>query len=204
MPRAAPAELIDFLAPFSDEVHELALGLRARVLTVVPNAHEFVWDATNAVSLAYTSTTRWQDSVVHIASYAKWVNLGFNEGASLDDPLGILVGTGAHIRHVRFSAIRDLDAVWLDDYLRAALDNAGCRADMGDGGTTVRMSVGPKRRPPEPPDLSGRGGRSCEPDATVGAVARQAGYASPFALSTAFKRVRGVSPRQHRVAALAK
>jgi AraC-like DNA-binding protein len=43
-----------------------------------------------------------------------------------------------------------------------------------------------------------------EPDATVGAVARQVGYASPFALSTAFKRVRGVSPRQHRVSALAK
>ena len=78
MPRAAPAELIHFLAPFSDEVHELALGLRARVLTVMPKAHEFVWDATNAVSLAYTPTTRWQDSVVHIASYAKWVNLGFN------------------------------------------------------------------------------------------------------------------------------
>jgi len=55
-------------------------------------------DATNAVSLAYTPTTRWQDSVVHIASYAKWVNLGFNEGASLFDPLGILVGTGAHVR----------------------------------------------------------------------------------------------------------
>jgi hypothetical protein len=128
-------------------VHELALGLRARVLTVMPNAHEFVWDGTNAVSLAYTSTTRWQDGVVHIASYAKWVNLGFNEGASLGDPLGMPVGTGAHIRHVRFSAIRDLDAAWLDDYLRAALDNAGCRADMGDGGTTVRMSVGPERRP---------------------------------------------------------
>jgi len=40
-----------------------------------------------------------------------------------------------------------------------------------------------------------------EPDATVGAVARQVGYASPFALSTAFKRVRGVSPRQHRLEA---
>jgi AraC-like DNA-binding protein len=43
-----------------------------------------------------------------------------------------------------------------------------------------------------------------EPDATVGAVARQVGYGTPFALSTAFKRVRGVSPRQHRVSALAK
>jgi hypothetical protein len=147
MPRPVPAELVDFLAPFPDGVQELALGLRERVLTVMPNVHEFVWDATNAVSLAYTPTTRWQDSVVHIASYAKWVNLGFNEGASLDDPLGILVGSGGHIRHVRFAAIGDLEAVWLDDYLRAALDNAGCRADMGDGGTTVRVSEGPKRRP---------------------------------------------------------
>ena len=38
-----------------------------------------------------------------------------------------------------------------------------------------------------------------EPDATVAAVARRVGYANPYALSTAFKRVRGVSPRDHRV-----
>lgn len=40
-----------------------------------------------------------------------------------------------------------------------------------------------------------------EPDATVGAVARQVGYGSSFALSTAFKRVRGISPREYRVTA---
>ncbi|WP_368666290.1 helix-turn-helix transcriptional regulator [Micromonospora sicca] len=37
-----------------------------------------------------------------------------------------------------------------------------------------------------------------EPDATLAAVARQVGYGSPFALSTAFRRERGVSPRAHR------
>ncbi|GIF45583.1 AraC-like DNA-binding protein [Asanoa ferruginea] len=37
-----------------------------------------------------------------------------------------------------------------------------------------------------------------EPDATVAAVARQVGYGSAFALSTAFKRVHGVSPQEHR------
>jgi AraC-like DNA-binding protein len=40
-----------------------------------------------------------------------------------------------------------------------------------------------------------------EPDATVGAVARQVGYGSSFALSTAFKRVRGIRPQEHRVGA---
>jgi AraC-like DNA-binding protein len=37
-----------------------------------------------------------------------------------------------------------------------------------------------------------------EPDATIGAVARRVGYGSPFALSAAFKRVRGISPQEHR------
>jgi AraC-like DNA-binding protein len=37
-----------------------------------------------------------------------------------------------------------------------------------------------------------------EPDATLGAVAHRVGYGSAFALSTAFKRVRGISPRDHR------
>lgn len=41
-----------------------------------------------------------------------------------------------------------------------------------------------------------------EPDATVGAVARQVGYGSSFALSAAFKRVRGMSPQAHRAAAV--
>ncbi|MDR2986158.1 MAG: AraC family transcriptional regulator, partial [Nocardiopsaceae bacterium] len=39
-----------------------------------------------------------------------------------------------------------------------------------------------------------------EPGATISAVAQQVGYNSPFALSTAFKRVRGVSPKEHRAA----
>jgi AraC-like DNA-binding protein len=37
-----------------------------------------------------------------------------------------------------------------------------------------------------------------EHDATLAAVARQVGYSSPFALSAAFTRVRGISPQQHR------
>ena len=39
-----------------------------------------------------------------------------------------------------------------------------------------------------------------EPGATIGSVAARVGYRSPFALSAAFKRVRGVSPQQYRLA----
>ena len=37
-----------------------------------------------------------------------------------------------------------------------------------------------------------------DPETTLGAVARKVGYGTAFALSAAFKRVRGVSPREHR------
>ena len=42
-----------------------------------------------------------------------------------------------------------------------------------------------------------------EPDATIGSVARKVGYGSPFALSAAFKRVRGMSPQEYRAGAVA-
>ena len=37
-----------------------------------------------------------------------------------------------------------------------------------------------------------------EPGTTIGAVAQEVGYGSPFALSAAFKRVRGMSPQEYR------
>ena len=37
-----------------------------------------------------------------------------------------------------------------------------------------------------------------DPRETVASAARTVGYGSPYALSAAFKRVRGVSPHQHR------
>ena len=41
----------------------------------------------------------------------------------------------------------------------------------------------------------------CQPDETLSTVAEKVGYATPFAFSAAFKRVRGISPQQHRASA---
>jgi AraC-like DNA-binding protein len=42
----------------------------------------------------------------------------------------------------------------------------------------------------------------CEPGQTVGTVAVKVGYTSQYAFSSAFKRVRGISPKQHRMQAI--
>jgi AraC-like DNA-binding protein len=41
----------------------------------------------------------------------------------------------------------------------------------------------------------------CQPGESVSSVAEKVGYTTPFAFSTAFKRVRGMSPQAHRTAA---
>jgi hypothetical protein len=148
--RKAPPELDGFLSPFDEALGETVLRLRDRVLSVMPNAHEVVWDAVNAVSIAFTPTTRWQDGICHIATYSKHANLGFNEGASHPDPMRILQGTGNHIRHVTFRTPDDASpakAPWIEDYLRTAMKAAGMKPDEGDRGTTIRVMKGAKRRP---------------------------------------------------------
>lgn len=42
----------------------------------------------------------------------------------------------------------------------------------------------------------------CQPNETVSTVAEKVGYSTPFAFSAAFKRVRGLSPQEHRTTAL--
>ena len=42
----------------------------------------------------------------------------------------------------------------------------------------------------------------CQPDESVSTVAGKVGYSTPFAFSAAFKRVRGLSPQEHRASAL--
>ena len=141
--RPAPPELVEFLAPFGDDVHEIVHRLHARVLEVMPGAHEIhVWGTTNTVSLVYTPLYAAPGRTVSATSRGvlKHVNLGFNDGASLADPLGVLAGTGSRIRHVTLRTAGEADAaLWVEDYLRAALAHADHTSDMGDGGTTVRV-----------------------------------------------------------------
>jgi hypothetical protein len=146
--RPVSAELLEFLAPFPDSVEAIVLRLRARVLSVMPRAHEVIWDSTNAVAIAFAPSERWRDGVCHVAAYAKHANLGFNDGASLADPMRVLEGTGARIRHVSFRSVDEVEqAAWLDEYLGNALAQAGLSRDMGDRGMTVRVAKGAKLRP---------------------------------------------------------
>src|SRR6267142_2948315 len=108
MPRRPPPELIKFLGPYDRAIQKLALSLRSLVLEEMAPCYENIYDAYSAVAIGYGSSDRLQDGVFHIAVYTKHVNLGFNHGATLEDPLGILKGKGNRIRHITINTAADL------------------------------------------------------------------------------------------------
>ena len=145
--RPAPAELIQFLGAYDANIQRLALAARAAVIREAPDAAEFIYDASNAVAVGFSLSGKPSEHFVHVATYAGWVNLGFNFGTSLPDPLKRLQGDGSRIRHLRLTGAIDLR----DPYLVGLVQEAIARARRGDFPTAGEITVvdvsGPKRRP---------------------------------------------------------
>jgi len=120
MTHRPPAALIKFLNPYNRDIQELALKLRALVLEEMGPCFENIYDAYSAVAIGYGTSDRQRDGIFHIAVYSKHVNLGFNEGATLDDPKGILQGDGKQIRHISLKTPADLERPELRAYIKRA------------------------------------------------------------------------------------
>jgi hypothetical protein len=120
MNREIPKDLIKFLQPYDKKVAVTALLLRDFVIGQHPDCNELIYDNYNAVAIGYSTTDRQKELYCHIAVYTKYVNFGFNKGTQLDDPKGLLKGTGNSIRHITV----DNFAEFPEKYVREVLDQA--------------------------------------------------------------------------------
>jgi hypothetical protein len=119
-----PPALIKFLKPYDREIRDLTLQLREVVLEEMAPCYENIYDAYSAVAIGYGTSDRLKDGIFHIAVYSKHVNLGFNDGATLADPKGILQGDGNHIRHITIKTAEDIERPALRAYIRRARKSA--------------------------------------------------------------------------------
>jgi hypothetical protein len=157
MAHRPPAALIKFLKPYDREIRDLALKLRALVLEEMAPCFENIYDAYSAVAIGYGTSDRLRDGIFHIAVYSKHVNLGFNDGATLDDPKGILQGSGNQIRHITIKTVADLARPELRSYIRRARKKARSDARMlGEppvkkpaGVISTVKAIYPKKRRPK-------------------------------------------------------
>ena len=119
-----PSALKKFLKPYDQDVRELALNLRALVLEEMAPCYENIYDAYSAVAIGYGPSDRLGDGIFHLAVYSQHVNLGFYNGATLDEPKGILQGNGRRIRHISIKTAEDIKRPELRTYIRRAKNKA--------------------------------------------------------------------------------
>lgn len=116
-----------FFAQYDQAVQAICTRLRVLVLAVLPDMEEVVFVGWKNVSYGTGESQADKDLICYIAPYTRSVNLGFYRGVLLPDPHRRLVGTGKSLRHVKFTA---LDQV--DDQIVLSLLAAARRERLGE------------------------------------------------------------------------
>ena len=69
----------------------------------------------------------------YVDAFTSHVNVGFFLGAQLDDPAGLLQGTGRYMRHVKLQPGSDVDDAALGALIRSAYCRVKAAADAAPG-----------------------------------------------------------------------
>lgn len=112
---------LEELASRPDDIVDLAMMTRRAVAKTASGCSEILYH-THAVSLVFSFTGKLGQAFIHIAVYEKTVNLGFNQGTSLEDEAGLLEGTGKSIRHVPITSAATLRKKGVKVLVREAVE----------------------------------------------------------------------------------
>ena len=95
-------EIEEFLDTFPEEIATLSRLTQAFVKEEAAECREELHVGWRVVSYGY------KKQFCAIAPHAKWVNIQFYQGASLDDVSDLLEGSGKSMRHVKVNSKKDL------------------------------------------------------------------------------------------------
>src|SRR5215831_8688967 len=145
MPRRPDRELLGYLAAYNPHISDLTLALRELVLEEAPEALESI-SRGYALAIGFSFTRKpLKDGFCHIVAYRKYVNLGFNRGALLPDPNGVLAGTGKLIRHITIHNENDANRPFLRRYLQAAIEQVNTPCGGPGSASKARSNRGRSR-----------------------------------------------------------
>lgn len=95
------------LAKASPAMADVARAARALIADVMPGVTEVPW-ATQRIAGYGVGPKKMSEHFTYIAPAGEHVNLGFFYGADLDDPDGLLEGSGKAMRHIKLRSLADL------------------------------------------------------------------------------------------------
>jgi hypothetical protein len=145
---AAPSkQLAGFIAKFDPKIAKLIRACRAEMRKLLPTAIELVYDNYNFFVIGYAATERASDAILSIAAASNGVGLAFLHGASLPDPLKLLLGNGKQNRFIRLPTTGPLKSAGVLTLIRAAVARAKRPLPTTGGGYMVIKSISKKQRP---------------------------------------------------------
>jgi len=102
-------DIATFLAKCSPEIAAQLRGARTKLQALFPRGCELVYDNYNALVFCFGPTDRASSAILSVAGYPRWITLFFAKGKLLQDPAGLLQGTGSTVRSIRLGSAADLD-----------------------------------------------------------------------------------------------
>jgi hypothetical protein len=115
-----------YIAELESWQAEIVSQVRGIILQAAPQARESI---------------KWAQPVyesggpfAYMKAFKKAVNFGFWRGIDLDDPKGILEGSGEKMRHVKLTSLEDIDAAQFADFVRQAVELNQVKGDPTKGG----------------------------------------------------------------------
>lgn len=106
-------------------VDEYIASLEGWKADVVAKARQIVL----AAAPEATEAIKWSQPVystngpcIYVKAFKDSVNFGFWWGIHLDDPKGLLQGTGDKMRHVKLTSLEDIHEEALADFVRQAIE----------------------------------------------------------------------------------
>jgi len=121
MTKAKLGTFEELLQLTEETIRPITIALRETVLQVDQNACEVVRLGDRAATYG-VGPRKIIDGYAYILPYKKWVNLGCYQGVDLEDPEGLLEGTGAKMRQVKIRSVDDANRSEVHSLIRQALD----------------------------------------------------------------------------------
>lgn len=109
----------EYFAALDEDIRPLALAVRSLIRATIPQATEVIkW----GMPVYVTDNPMW---VCSIRAGSGYVALQFGEiGTSLEDPDGLLEGTGKKLRHVKIRSEEDIQPELFASWIRQAAANS--------------------------------------------------------------------------------
>jgi hypothetical protein len=144
-------DLLQFLAPFGEEITKRVMWLRDFAWGLCPNANELIYDNYNAVAFGWSPTERVGHTICSIAvgRSSNNVHFGFYWGSEISDPDQILLGNGNQYRYILVADKKKFPKTYIKKLVKDAYANVLSKVkDPKEivSGKTIVKSISEKKR----------------------------------------------------------